>query len=212
LEDPAVHVDVEFNLVPRIDPSDIESCMLDHENGDEILHGHVVENRVPSLSEVFRFVTFLYQGSTFYSPECNIMALVYINRLTVAGKLPMSFDNWRSIWLVVIMIAQKVWDDRPIRTSGFARLLNVNSKDLRNLEFKTLTMLQFVTGVRPSLYARYYFELRQLYADIVGPLTTPAWAPLSAFTKSKLRAKNEKCEEIRQKMTTAPNADCKDSL
>lgn len=168
-----------------------------------------MQGRVPSLGEVFNYMTYLYQGSTFYSPECNIMALVYINRLTGPGKLPVTVDNWRSIWLVAIMIAQKVWDDKPVRTSGFARLLDVNSKDLRKLEFKTLTMLQFVTGVRPSLYARYYFELRQLFADIVGPLTTPTWEPLSALTKSKLKVKNEKCEEIRQKMASTPHADCR---
>ena len=128
------------------------------------------------------------------------MALVYMNRLTTITKLPLTYQNWRSVWLVVIMLAQKVWDDKPVRTSGFARLLpGVNAKLLRQLEFKTLSMMRFVTGVRPSLYARYYFELRQLYADIIGPSSVPTWEPLSDYTKSKLNAKNEMCEEMRLK-------------
>ena len=125
------------------------------------------------------------------------MALVYMNRLTTITKLPLTYQNWRSVWLVVIMLAQKVWDDKPVRTSGFARLLpGVNAKLLRRLEFKTLSMMRFVTGVRPSLYARYYFELRHLYEDIIGSSSGPIWA-FSEYTKSKLNAKNELCEELR---------------
>lgn len=147
-------------------------------------------------------MTFLYDGTGMYSAECNIMALVYINRLCATGHFPLTFDNWRSVWLIVIMIAQKVWDDQPVRTSGFARLIpEVTTRDLRELEFKTLNLLQFLTGVKPSLYARYYFQLREMYVDIAGSSDKPApeWDIFTAFTKSKLTAKNEKCEEIRLK-------------
>ncbi len=33
---------------------------------------------------------------------------------------------------------------------------------------QALNLIQFVTGVKPSLYAKYYFELRQLFSDIFG--------------------------------------------
>lgn len=132
------------------------------------------------------------------------MALVYINRLTAMNQILLTYINWRSIWLVVIMLAQKVWDDRPLRTSDFVRILpDIDSKILRELEFQTLTMLKYITGVKPSLYAKYYFELRQLYSDISG--SNPScgeWAlePLSNYLASKLDMKNQKLEENRIKM------------
>jgi hypothetical protein len=132
------------------------------------------------------------------------MALVYINRLTAMNQILLTYHNWRSIWLVVIMLAQKVWDDRPLRTSDFVRLLpDIDSKILRELEFQTLTMLKYITGVKPSLYAKYYFELRTLYSDIMG--SNPScgeWAlePLSNYLASKLDMKNQKLEETRLKM------------
>jgi hypothetical protein len=132
------------------------------------------------------------------------MALVYINRVTAMNQILLTNINWRAIWLVVIMLAQKVWDDRPLRTSDFVRLLpDIDSKILRELEFQTLTMLKYITGVKPSLYAKYYFELRQLYSDIMG--SNPScgeWAlePLSNYLASKLDMKNQKLEENRLKM------------
>jgi hypothetical protein len=152
----------------------------------------------------FRYIAYLYRGAQ-YSPECNIMALVYINRLTSMNQLLLTQGNWRTVWLVVIMLAQKVWDDQPLRTSGFAKLLpDLELRTLRELEYETLTMLKYITGVKPSLYAKYYFELRQLYSDIMG--TNPfcgEWAlePLSNYLTSKLDMKNAKLEENRLKMT-----------
>jgi hypothetical protein len=133
------------------------------------------------------------------------MALVYINRVTAMNQILLTHINWRSIWLVVIMLAQKVWDDRPLRTSDFVRLLpDIDSKILRELEYQALTMLKYITGVKPSLYAKYYFELRQLYSDIMGsnPTVCGEWAlePLSNYLASKLDMKNQKLEENRLKM------------
>ena len=75
-----------------------------------------------NISISIRFIAYLYRGAE-YSAECNIMALVYINRLTSMNQLLLTYLNWRSVWVVVIMLAQKVWDDKPLRTSGFAKLL-----------------------------------------------------------------------------------------
>lgn len=191
--------------------------MLGHEITDEELKNKIDVQRVPPLMSIFRspfplhfssdlpprFIVYLYSAAE-YSPECNIMALVYINRLTAMNQILLTYYNWRSIWLVVIMLAQKVWDDRPLRTSDFVRFLpDIDSKILRELEFQTLTMLKYITGVKPSLYAKYYFELRTLYSDILG--SNPScgeWAlePLSNYLASKLDMKNQKLEENRLKM------------
>lgn len=37
------------------------------------------------------------------------------------------------------------------------------------MERKSLRLIDYTTGVKPSLYAKYYFELRELHSEIVGP-------------------------------------------
>ena len=39
---------------------------------------------------------------------------------------------------------------------------------LKALEKKALALLLFTTAVQPSKYAKYYFELRQIYSEITG--------------------------------------------
>ena len=104
-----------------------------------------------------------------YTPECNIIALVFINRITAVHTLPLTMLNWRSLWLVAIILAQKVWDDRPLKTSAFVHIIPAYTKKLlRDLELNALQLLQYLTNVKPSLYARYYFELRELFTEIMG--------------------------------------------
>lgn len=104
-----------------------------------------------------------------YSVECNILALIYINRMTGRNKMALTMRNWRGLWVAAIIIAQKVWDDQPLKTSSFVRILpNTTKEQLKSIEMAGFTMLDFNTTVRPSVYAKYYFELRQLFKEIVG--------------------------------------------
>jgi hypothetical protein len=104
-----------------------------------------------------------------YSVECNILALIYINRITANHQFPLTMRNWRGIWVAAIIIAQKVWDDHHLKTSSFVRILpNVTKEQLKDIEMLAFSLLDFNTIVKPSVYAKYYFELRQLFKDIVG--------------------------------------------
>lgn len=104
-----------------------------------------------------------------YSVECNIVALVYLNRMSNAKHLALTVTNWRAVWLTCIMIAQKMWDDKPLKTSAFAQLVPPISKgNLKDFELKALQLLDFTISVKPSLYVKYYFELRDLFVSIIG--------------------------------------------
>ena len=60
-----------------------------------------------SNKAVCRFMVHLYEQAK-YDNECNIMALVYVNRVTTAHNMALSVRNWRFLWLIAILIAQKV--------------------------------------------------------------------------------------------------------
>ena len=53
------------------------------------------------------------------SAECNIIALVYINRALALSSMPLGAYNWRPVTLMAMILAQKVWDDRSVRASCF---------------------------------------------------------------------------------------------
>lgn len=54
-----------------------------------------------------RFMIHLHEQIK-YDRECNIMALVYINRITTANNMALTVQNWRLLWLLAVMVAQKV--------------------------------------------------------------------------------------------------------
>ncbi len=56
------------------------------------------------------------------SPECIIIALIYINRIISKTGLPIGKHNWRGIVCGAILVAQKVWDDCSLSTASFAKL------------------------------------------------------------------------------------------
>jgi len=46
-----------------------------------------------------------------FSTECNIIALIYINRAISLSSIPIHGRNWKMVVLVALILAQKVWDD-----------------------------------------------------------------------------------------------------
>jgi hypothetical protein len=39
------------------------------------------------------------------------------------GKITLTIHNWRMLWVVCILVAQKVWDDKALSTSTFSDFL-----------------------------------------------------------------------------------------
>lgn len=83
--------------------------------------------------------------------------------------VPLSMENWRGLWVGSVVLAQKVWDDIPLRTSAFTAILpGVSKTQLRDLESTVFRLLDYRTGVKPSVYAQYYFELREIFNMLGG--------------------------------------------
>jgi hypothetical protein len=77
--------------------------------------------------------------------------------------------NWRGLWLAAVILAQKIWDDHPLKTSAFCSILPcVSKKSLRDIELAAFCLPNFCTSVKPSQYAKCYFGLRELYAEMIG--------------------------------------------
>jgi len=106
--------------------------------------------------------------------------------MSSSGQLSLSMRNWRCVWLTCVILAQKMWDDRPLKTSAFTQLVPpLEKKHLRNFESKALELLDYSIGVKPALYVKYYFELRQLFISIIGFKESDWQMPALSIVKAK---------------------------
>jgi len=143
----------------------IHPQILAFESGnDEKLMEQMLSGDVPSLAGMYDFLYAIKSISPLFSTECHIISLIYLNRLTNMGSIKVTSRNWQKIWLSSFILAQKVWYDKPMRTSFFAGLIpSVDKIILRELELNVLRILDFNTNVKRGLYAKYYFDLRHLH-------------------------------------------------
>lgn len=185
-----------FNLIPQIKAEyggvvehvTEESALVDAPD-DPVLRAKLLNKSVPHVDTIVRFMKLLQQCGK-YSEECNILALVYLNRMNSTQRFALTMTNWRAVWLSCIIIAQKMWDDRPLKTSAFTVLVPpIQKVDLKNFEQKALSLLDYAVGVKPSVYVKYYFELRQLFTTIMGFNSTD-WQlrPLTVVKSKRLEA------------------------
>ena len=69
-----------------------------------------------SEDAIFHILRSIYRVAEF-SPECLVIALLFIERLRTVTGVPLIMANWQPILLAALLLAQKVWDDRVLRQS-----------------------------------------------------------------------------------------------
>lgn len=84
-------------------------------------------------------------------------------------EMSLKATNWRPLMLCALLVAQKVWDDVCLTTFDFSFIYPFfDNEELKNLESKFLNLLQFKVHVTTKLYAKYYYELRDMIKNDVN--------------------------------------------
>jgi len=127
-------------------------------------------SKVPSYEYMKRFLNLIFQKLKL-NVECGIVALIYIERLMKLKDMPLTPRNWRLVLIASILTASKVWDDLASWNIEFAELFPIiGLKEVNELEKLFLTKLDYQLFVSPSVYAKYYFALRQVRQSNVPKL------------------------------------------
>ncbi|XP_056284702.1 cyclin-Y-like protein 1 isoform X2 [Pseudoliparis swirei] len=146
----------------------------------------------PEHKLIYRFVQTLFSAAQL-TAECAIVTLVYLERLLTYAELDICPANWKRIVLGAILLASKVWDDQAVWNVDYCQILkDITVEDMNEMERQFLELLQFNVNVPASVYAKYYFDLRQLADD--NELNFPL-EPLGNQRAQKLEAISRLCED-----------------
>ena len=143
---------------------------------------------IPKLECIYKFIKDVFDCSQ-YSEECNIISLVYVNSVLSLSGMILHSGNWRSILLTAMLIAQKVWDDRSLVNCHFSYICPIfSTAKLNALEKRFLELLDYDVNVNGRVYAKYYFELRELLEEQANRIFS--LQPLSAKDSRRLETRS----------------------
>lgn len=117
---------------------------------------------LPSLKEVYEYIDGIFKSEKLAS-ECLIMCLAYIERLLHKTEIKLCGVNWRRMILASLVLASKVWEDQAVWNVDFLSMFpSLTLEDLNSLERNFLKLLKYDVSMKASIYAEYYFNLRNL--------------------------------------------------
>lgn len=126
--------------------------------------GNCTIDTIPTQEIVFKFMNKIFKSAEMLK-ETIIMALIYLERLLKDsdGKLNIHLNNWRSLVLICMLVASKVWDDLSMQNGDFSKICPEYSlKRINELEVAFLETIEYRVRVPSSTYAKYYFQLRAI--------------------------------------------------
>ena len=115
--------------------------------------------KIPTTGECEYVIRHIFKTGQL-SVDCNIISLVYLDRISQSG-VTITAQNWRPLVVLSLMMASKIWDDLSMINEDFSTFLPFSLIQLNKWEIAFLNKLSFNVRVKASEYARYYFSLRQ---------------------------------------------------
>jgi hypothetical protein len=93
--------------------------------------------------------------------------MAYLNRFIAFTTILLQPSNWRPVYIVSLLISQKIWDDRSLDNSDFASLYPFfTEQELISLQKRFIKLIEYNVQVSPTLYTTYYLALREHYIAI----------------------------------------------
>eukprot|EP00164_Ancoracysta_twista_P004779 GFYU01006474.1.p1 GENE.GFYU01006474.1~~GFYU01006474.1.p1 ORF type:complete len:244 (+),score=27.36 GFYU01006474.1:256-987(+) len=161
-----------------------------------------VSDQPPDLQQIYDYVHNLNTVLQL-SAECNIICLIYVERLMVKAGLVLHPHTWRRTVIVSLLLGTKVWDEDEIWNADVIECLpQYKISDLNGLEWQTLQLLEFNTYIKSSLYAKYYFDLRTLMSRARKTFTLQ---PLNDRDLQKLEERSSGMVKETKSMTQRPS-------
>ncbi|KAL4165370.1 hypothetical protein KRP22_004098 [Phytophthora ramorum] len=117
--------------------------------------------RAPGIS-VHDYLTRIHKYASC-SPECFVLALVYMDRLHQMQGFVLTELNVHRVVITSVVLAAKFFDDHYFNNAYYAKVGGVPCPEMNELEVEYLLLINFSLHVSSDTYARYYNELANHY-------------------------------------------------
>lgn len=97
------------------------------------------------------------------SPECFVLALVYMDRLHQMQGFLLTELNVHRVVITSVVLAAKFFDDHYFNNAYYAKVGGVPCPEMNELEVEYLLLINFSLHVCSDTYTRYYNELANHY-------------------------------------------------
>ncbi|CAE7425874.1 ccnyl1 [Symbiodinium natans] len=112
-------------------------------------------------------LSILHQG--IFSVSAFIVSVIYLSRFKESSRITLHACTWRPLFLTSLLLADKMWEDKPVRNSSLAKLFPVLSNgELNRMESEFLQEIKFNVLVKPDLFCSFCEKLlaEQVHQEI----------------------------------------------
>merc|ERR1719174_376330 len=103
-------------------------------------------------------LSILHQG--IFSVSAFIVSVIYLLRFKEASHITLHACTWRPLFITALLIADKMWEDKPVRNSSLAKLFPALSNlELNRMENRFLHGIKFNVLVKPDLFCSFCEKL-----------------------------------------------------
>lgn len=124
------------------------------------------------------------------SPNCFIVALIYIDRLIEIRNIVLTSLNVHRILITSILLSTKVFDDEFYKNAYYAKLGGVSTTEMNTLEVEFLSLVNFNLYVSTATFEKYQQELQSFFAvstaSNVSSLSSSSPSPLTCANSSEV--------------------------
>jgi hypothetical protein len=129
------------------------------------------------------------------SPNCFIVALIYIDRLIEMRNIVLTSLNVHRILITSVLISTKVFDDEFYKNAYYAKLGGVSTSEMNSLELEFLSLVNFNLFVSTETFEKYQNELGS-FVSVSSPSTAHSSLSLNASHEHLFASSSEQMSPI----------------
>ena len=119
---------------------------------------------IPSIS-ILEYLKRIQMYSKIESSTL-ICSLIYIDRLCNLGEIILTYYNIHRILFVAILISIKYNEDRYYENVYYAKIAGISSRELKNIEYDFLVIINFELFISEDEYLKYKKYLENFYEQL----------------------------------------------
>jgi len=131
-----------------------------------------------SMLHVCSFILSILHNGIF-SVSAFIVSVIYLSRFKEISHITLHACTWRPLFLTSLLLADKMWEDKPVRNSSLAKLFPVlDNVELNKLESEFLLAIKFNTLVKPDMFCSFCSKLlaEQVHQEITQSVACSEYA------------------------------------